>query len=376
MNTVMDMSRVPAVWLMSLVLVSCSSMPVVDRLPGMDRVTGENALIQDRQGDYLEAETIPRTRIPAGMDSYIIDDLYIIPELGEDAETTAFLQAPRPRPLRGRTDNDVVIQRLDERSWVVVNASPSQVWPRIRDYWAGQDVELSFENPTAGLMETGWFVEENNSLTQEKFRIRVEPGFQDESSEIKLTHMSLPQAIPAFEQVSWPEKSEDLDKEYERLTDLAEYLAANTELYQASTVSFLAGNIPSKGKATMIEGAGGPQHIRLDADSLRSWGAIARALETAGVEIVTRDQEAGVFEVNYTLGAREEDPPGFIGKLNPFRGDDGTAGVTYKMRVELNEVGGIILVEVENLSETDAESEEPALQPEASLLQTIMSNLA
>src|SRR5690606_33168886 len=46
-------------------------------VPGMNRLTGEEGVFRDRQGEYLEAETIPRTRIPDRYDSYVIDDLYV-----------------------------------------------------------------------------------------------------------------------------------------------------------------------------------------------------------------------------------------------------------------------------------------------------------
>ena len=61
-------------------LASCSLVPDV-RLPGMDRVVGEEGIFRDRKEEYLEAETIPRTQIPAGLDDFIIDDLLVIPEV-------------------------------------------------------------------------------------------------------------------------------------------------------------------------------------------------------------------------------------------------------------------------------------------------------
>ncbi|MEX2366516.1 MAG: outer membrane protein assembly factor BamC, partial [Pseudohongiellaceae bacterium] len=305
------------VCMLSGALLSACSIPLVDRLPGSERFTGENALIRDRQGEYLQAETIPRTRIPAGMDSYIIDDLYVIPELRVAEEPESFLDVPRPRPLQGRSERGVVIQRIEDRSWVVVDASPSQVWPRIRDYWRGQSVELSMENPTAGIMDTSWFVEEGNSLTQEKFRITVEPGFQNESTEIKLLHLALPQAVPAFDQVTWPESSTNQDKEYARLNDLSVYLADVADLYQASAVSFLAGSIPSKGKASLVESRDGLASLRLEADFVRSWAAVGRALERAGVEVVSQDQQQAVYDVSYTIPGPEEEEKGWLGKLLP-----------------------------------------------------------
>src|SRR5687768_128090 len=84
-------------------LGACSWLGVV---PGMDRVVGEEGVFRDRQGEYLQAVTIPRTEIPPGMDSYIIDDLLVIPEIA-NTDAQPFLDAPRPRPLEGASDREV-----------------------------------------------------------------------------------------------------------------------------------------------------------------------------------------------------------------------------------------------------------------------------
>ena len=59
---------------------------------------GDEGFFRDRQGDYLEAGSIPRIVVPDTLDSYIIDDLLVIPDLDATAEGT-LVQAPRPRPL-------------------------------------------------------------------------------------------------------------------------------------------------------------------------------------------------------------------------------------------------------------------------------------
>src|SRR5262245_44999895 len=91
-------------------------------VPYVNRVLGDEGVFRDRQADYLEAQTIPRTEIPEGLDSYIIDDLLVIPEIGGQ-ETVSFLDAPRPRPLEAVSDREVVIQRMTDRAWIIVDAS-------------------------------------------------------------------------------------------------------------------------------------------------------------------------------------------------------------------------------------------------------------
>jgi outer membrane protein assembly factor BamC len=340
---------------------ACSWIPDVP-VPGINRLTGEDGMFRDRKGDYLEAETIPRTEVPAGMDSFIIDDLLVIPELPSETEQTAFLEPPRPRPIEGRSDREVVIQRMENRSWVVVDVSPSQVWPRIRDYWRQNQIEIVFENPTAGIMETGWFVLEGNALTQEKFRVMVDTGFQDNSAEIRLLQMSAPQSTPIIGQLPFPATSMEPETEYAVLSTLSSYLADVADLYQASSVSFLAGNIDSSGKATLTTTQGGNKLLQLSADYDRCWAAIGRALQRGGAEVLSQDVAQGIYDVAYMPGydpeAAEEEEPGFFKKVftlnGLFSGDDDLQ--TFNLRVQLLRTGET--VEVLATPATGGEDEE------------------
>lgn len=274
---------------------------------------GEEGFFRDRQGDYLEAESIPRINVPDDKDSYIIDDLLVIPEL-QSSTGDAFVDVPRPRPLQGNPDQTVVIQSMNESSWVVVDASVSQVWPRVRQYWLENDIELAQEDPVSGLLDTNWFIQDGNTETQEKFRLLVEPGFQDESAEVSLIHISVPQDEALSERVTWPNQSMDVVYATEILGEISIYLANEMRNYQASTVSFLAGNTSNEGRATILT-EDGLNMLHLRADYERSWAAVGRALERAEIEIVEEDVDAGFFSVIYGETLEEEDEPGFIGRL-------------------------------------------------------------
>jgi outer membrane protein assembly factor BamC len=358
-------------------LHGCSMLPSVP-IPGLDYIAGEEGLLRDRQGDYLDAEVLPPTQIPSTYDSFIIDDLMVIPEISGDADQ-AFLIAPRPAPFSGRAERGVVIQRMSEESWIVVDVSPSEVWPRIRDYWTRNSIEIAVENPTRGVLDTGWFILESNVLTKEKMRVSVEPGFQNDSAEIRLLHVSAAQAIPTIGQVNWPESSNDPEVEFDFLSDLSNYLADVADLYQASSVSFLAENIDSQGKASLVSTPGGKELLRLEADYERSWAAIGRALERAGVEVVAESVELGVYEVDYVINNNddEEDEPGFFKKVVTLYGllDRGEPQRFYPLKIQLLELNGEVEVLVESL-ELLPQPTGGFSEAENSLLRLIRNNIA
>lgn len=364
------------IFLLSLLCLGGCSMLSAVPIPGMDYIAGEEGLLRDRQADYLEAEVLPPTQIPDKYDSYIIDDLMVIPAISDDNEQ-AFLQAPRPRPFSGRSERGVIIQRMSDESWIVVDVSPSEIWPRIRDYWTRNGIEIAFENPTRGVLDTSWFVLDGNTLTKEKMRVSIEPGFQNDSAEIRLLHLSVGQALPIFDQVNWPEKSSDADVEFDFLTDMSEYLADVADLYQASSVSFLAENISSRGKASLVATPGGRQILRLDANMQRSWAAIGRALQRAGVEVVAQDSEAGVYEVEYAIGAEDIEEPGFFKKVITLNGIfSGEEGPTYyPLRIQLLDLNGTVEVLVESLELMPQQSED-LREAEESLIRLIRNFIA
>lgn len=297
--------QLPGVLGLSLVVSLLSGCSYVAKAPGMSKLIGDDGIFRDRQGDYLKAETIPRTKIPAGLNGQVIDDLLVIPELAKEAKVQSFLEPPPPRELEARSDREVVIQRMDQRAWIVAEASPSQVWPRIRDYWRQNNVVIAFENPTGGIMETGWFVLAGNVTTQEKFRVIVDTGFQDNSSEIRLLHMEAPQAAPVLVQRPFPAQSMNPETEYTVLSSLSTHLADFADVNQASSVSFLAGSINSTGKAALSTTPGGNKVLQLKADFTRSWAALGRALRRANITIQGDDSTQGLYEVVYIPGLKE-----------------------------------------------------------------------
>lgn len=363
----------------ALGLSGCSMVPDVPPVPGMNRLVGDEGVFRDRKADYLEAESIPRIQVPPGFDTYVIDDLLVIPDLAGN-DSTAFVDTPRPRPLEGRSSREVVIQRMDERSWIIADVSPSQIWPRIRDYWRQKGVPLDEELPSQGVMETGWFVLDGNVLTKEKFRVDVEPGFQDNSAEVRLTHVSAPQAAPAMDAVNWPEQSMDQELSFEFLREMSQFLADVGNLYQASTVSFQARSLSSTGKASLVTTPSGNAMLRLRADYDRSWAALRRALTRNNIHIVHEDAELGVFDLAFdpdmlTDEEEEEEGPGFFTRLITLNGAFGgkDEAVSYRIRLQLLGTGEVVEILAVPFEENRSAAADDAV---SSLMQFLRNTIA
>lgn len=336
-----------AAWAVLPLLGACSLIPDVE-VPGMDRVIGDEGLFRDRKEEYLQAQTIPRTQIPAGLDDFIIDDLLVIPDIGQ-VDAVPYPDPPRPMSIGGDNEREVVIQRMQDEAWIVADVSPSQVWPRIRDYWRQSRIPIAAENPSEGLMDTGWFVLEGEVINREKLRVIVDTGFQNNSAEIRLLHLSGPQALPAVEQVVWPEKSSDPTVAYDFLLDLSGYLVDVADLYQASSASLLARSLSSEGKAALSTTESGNPLLQLRAGYDRSWAAVRRSLTRAEIPVTEEDVAAGIMVVDFDPLAAlqdEEDEPGFFKKVVTLGGviGGGDEARRYPIRLQLLDTGGVVEV--------------------------------
>ena len=319
-------------------------------LTGCNYLAGEDGPFRDRADDYMEAAVLPLMAIPGDLDSYTLDELYVIPaQLSISA--LPFDGVPLPKPIETNRREGVIIQNLNDTSWVVLDATPGQVWPLVRDYWTQLEVILEYEDPGAGIMETSWLEVDSNLETRHKYRITIEPGLHSGYSEIYAIHVESPRSELAPLITTWPETSVSEDRERQILDSLSQYLADRNDVYQASSASLLAGSIEAERKANIVEDGQGRQVLELRLSYRRAWVLVRSALDEAGVTILENDRDMAFLNVRFS-GISEEDEPGFIGRLFN-RGDGETVAVEQDFSVRLVDGGGIVTVIAEPLESVD-----------------------
>lgn len=297
-------------------------------LPGCSwlGLTGEDGMFRDRQGDYLEARITEPMNIPPGLDSFTIDDLYYIPPEAP-GERQLYETPPPPKPIDTRVRTEVVIQRFGDRAWIVLGATPGQVWPRLWDFFVSEGITLAVDDPERGIMETTW-VPEQNTDRRNRYRVWVEPGLHAGNSEVYVLQTSDDGSSIEGMPVSWPEDSTNIEREATFLVSISQYLADRTDIYRGSSVSMLAGSIEVQGKATIDATRSGDTRLDLRIDPDRAWSQVTQSLGNAGIEVVDSDREAATMQVVFT-GVSEEDEPGFFSRL--FGGDDEIQARTFEI---------------------------------------------
>jgi len=313
-------------------------------------LAGDDGPFRDRSGDYLVAPIVPAMDIPQELDSYTLDQLYVIPEqLAVSAEV--FEDVPMPKPIETRRSEGVRLQVLNERLWIVLDATPGQVWPLVRDYWTQLQVSLDYENPGSGIMETAWLEVDDDEVTRHKYRMTIEPGLHSGYSEIYAVHLENLRSDPTPVIVTWPEISDSPDLEREVLTSLSQYLADRNDVYQASSASLLAGSIEAERKANIVEDEQGEQLLELRLDYDRAWVVVRTALEDAEISILDFDRDEAYFNVRFSGIRDEDDEPGFIGRI--LRGGNDERELERDFNLRLLNTGSTVEVVAEALEAND-----------------------
>lgn len=328
---------------------------LVFTLSGCNYLTGDNGMFRDRGGDYLDAEILPLMSIPEELDSYTLDQLYVIPQQVFVA-AEIFDRTPMPKPIETKRREGVIIQNLGNRRWIVIDATPGQIWPRVRDYWTELQIVLDYENPGRGVMESSWVEVDSDQLTRHKYRITIEPGLHSGYSEIYVLHLENLRSDPIPLVVDWPETSSSEDRERQILDSVSQYLADRNDIYQASSASLLAGSIEAERKANIIQNDAGDQFLELRIDYNRAWVQIRQALESADIVIIDSNRDQSFFSVKFSGITDEDDSPGFIRRIfGAGRNDD--AATEREFSVRLLETDSAVNVVTEALESTDESSQ-------------------
>jgi hypothetical protein len=67
------------------------------------------------------------------------------------------------------TQDKARIERAGTQRWLVVNATPQQVWPVIKDFWQETGFIVNLESPETGVIETDW-AENRANIPQDVIR--------------------------------------------------------------------------------------------------------------------------------------------------------------------------------------------------------------
>jgi len=316
-------------------------------------------IVESKKIDYKSAGKLPTLEVPPDLVAPTTDSRYAVPDTQGSGTATlsAYSQERKTTPAASTTllptEEKARIERAGSQRWLVVQATPQQVWPVIKDFWQENGFIVNLESPETGIIETDW-AENRAKIPQDairralgkvidglystaerdKFRTRIEAG--KDGTEIYVSHRGMKEvyATEGKDKTVWEPRQPDPELEAEMLRRLmlrfgVEKSRADAQLAQQQ--------VPEQ--ARIVKEAGAPI-LEMDEGFDRAWRRVGLALDRVGFAVEDRDRSKGIYFVRYidpeidNASKRDE---GMFSKLAFWRSKKAQA--SPQLQIVVNEVG-------------------------------------
>jgi len=300
---------------------------------------------------YKTSGSLPPLEVPPGLASSRIKDAY--PVAGTGSATYSKYAGGR----RGANGGDgagkeaaaketvlplskeIRVERSGSERWLVIDAPPGEVWPKLREFWLENGFLIAFEDPAIGIMETAW-AEKREQLpvgavrrllatinkaaysyaTRDRFRVRLERGVKPGTTELYISHRGAQEKVEGDTYV-WAPRPADPELEAEMLNRLM--VSFGIEKQRAATLMASVKARPSR--AEIVTDAAGHRLLSVKEGFARAWRRTGLALDRVGFTVADRDRSRGLFFVRYVdpLADEKKETKSWIDKLKFWGGKDG-----------------------------------------------------
>jgi len=314
---------------------------VISLLVGCKWMNDDKGIFVNREDDYITMVERDALLVPSDLDAGKVADPYPIPRTPQQLNPEFYPgQPPRPDAIFSNNNRDEVrIQRLGDRAWLVIPESPTIVWPKVKQFLAENGIRTAAEVSEFGRLDTEWLDTSRESYQdlirsliraakeqdgflrgRDRLLIRVEPGLREETSEIYVRHendelgrpsngvidlLTVQSLIPAVE--------------VDALSQIGGYIAAKVS---EQTISMVAQEMTAQVKSSLERDVQGVPVLELRVDYDRAWAVVGQALDRAEVEVDNLDRVEGFYYVHVPYSVFTGEKKGWLGRLLS-RGKDG-----------------------------------------------------
>lgn len=347
-------------------------MRVLPLILAVSFALGGCEMLAPKKIDYKSATKLPPTLdVPPDLVAPTGDNRYAIPESQTGATTASDFAKERRATPAGTAgllpqQDKARIERAGSQRWLVVQATPQQVWPVIKDFWQETGFVVNLESPETGVLETDW-AENRAKIPQDgvrsllgkvidrvystperdKFRTRIEPAGQ--GTEIYISHRGMLEVYEneGRDKTVWQPRPADPELEAEMLRRLMVRFgvdAAQAESLVAQAQTPEAARIVKDGDATGLE---------LDEGFDRAWRRVGLALDRVGFAVEDRDRSKGIYYVRFIDPQVDNDSKrdeGLFAKFAFWKSGDKPQGA-QQLQIQITEVDGKSRVTMANTAD-------------------------
>lgn len=305
---------------------------------GCSWLFGDEGVFPGNDNNYLDAKESAEIVLPEGITAENIRTDYPIPELALSQILPTKFEVPRVEPLDAvENKGSVRVQRFEQQQWILINASPGEVWPLVSNFLLTNNIPLATADGTLGVIETDWLSSSlmdtsvladidlanlaiaeaddsrpNTSSVKEQFRFKLKAGVQENTTEILVTQRSIASDQAVENAPSWSQISSLKMREDNMVKLLSEHLANTPN--QASH-SLLAQGIGSASRISLNYDAENRPYLALYLPFDRAWASLGLALRKASFEVSDLNRSAGVYYAHSIPKAKKEKERGFFKRL-------------------------------------------------------------
>jgi outer membrane protein assembly factor BamC len=301
---------------MAVLLSSCSSVFNSDKINYKSQASAQPVTLD----------------IPPDLTQLSKDTRYRIPGEQVSANALGLNTQVNTTPTIGATKtSDISISRLGTQRWLLVQRSPDDVWPAVKQFWLDNGFAFVKEDDKVGLLETDWA--ENKATTpqdffgktlksflgsvmstgiKDKFITRLE-AVDNKQVEIFISHRSVEDVGPTNSNPmsSFKTRASDPELENEFLKRLMIRLGANEKL-AAEVAKPL--DAPLAAKAS-LDNQDKTSKITYQEGFDTAWRRVGLALDRSGFTVEDRDRKAGLYFVRFVDRTNDGKETGFFTRL-------------------------------------------------------------
>lgn len=312
-----------------------SALAVLLLLSSCSFIEGINSALPDNRNDYQHSRTLPPLEVPPTLNSdNIVDDFKVdstrLSEYQEqqNSEVQPRATAISTTPQMQQESVKLQLRRDGSLRWIAADYAPEKLWDGVKQFWRDAGYVLQVVERDKGLLETDWLEKEGERI---KFRVRIEPGYISDTSEIFLSRRSekeIDESDTYVYRISWEPLPADPVKEESTLRTLLSYLVTVENQGQlgtvlASTDDDMTTSASSNTKVGQLDKTADGLALRLKENQQRSWRMVGLALDRAGFTIEDRNRHEGEYQIRYIDPDKKGKKKGFWSGL--FGGGDDKA---------------------------------------------------
>ncbi|MES9940684.1 MAG: outer membrane protein assembly factor BamC [Candidatus Thiodiazotropha sp. 6PLUC1] len=341
----------------------------------MSGCSSDGGFFSDSEREYrTQQETVDDLEIPPDLTSQTIQDAMAIPGAGSasyeeyasqrDKRTSGSIVAEEVLP----EFEGIRVERDGDKRWLVIDAEPRRVWPKVVAFWRKNGLLLIEQNPKVGVMKTDWlesradikqgFITEffrkalggiYSSATRDQFRVRLDRGLEQGTTELYLTHRGLEEKLK--ENISgdadttyWTPRPNDPEVEASMLRSLMVHLGVSSEKAKEAVSAS-----SERADRSRLLTTGELPELWIDEEFARAWRLTGVALDRVGFAVEDRDRSNGTYFVRYSqLSEDEKEDEGFLSKLAFWSDDEEKINSEAQYQVKLLSDGTTTQVVVRN----------------------------